>query len=56
VINNFIKQKEYDAAVTYLTECLGELPIFAIRATTLFARVAKDGEECFKKIHNEKGE
>ncbi len=56
VINNFTKQKEYDEAVTYLTECLGKLPIFAIRSTTLFARVAKDGEEWFKNIHNENGE
>jgi cellulose biosynthesis protein BcsQ len=56
VINNFTKQKEFDEAVTYLRECLGELPIFAIRATTLFARVAKDGEEWFKNIHNENGE
>lgn len=56
VINNFTKQKEYDEAVTYLTECLGKLPIFAIHSTTLFARVAKDGEEWFKNIHNENGE
>jgi cellulose biosynthesis protein BcsQ len=56
VINNFTKPKEYDEAVTFLTERLGELPIFAIRSTTLFARVAKDGEEWFKNIHNENGE
>jgi cellulose biosynthesis protein BcsQ len=56
VINNFTKPKEHDDAVTYLTESLGELPIFAIRATTLFARVAKDGVAWFKNVHNENGE
>lgn len=56
VINNFTKKKEYDEAVSYLTDRLGELPIFAIRTTTLFARVAKHGEDWFKNIHNENGE
>jgi cellulose biosynthesis protein BcsQ len=56
VINHFTKQKEFDEAVTYLTESLGELPIFPIRTTTLFARVAKDGTDWFKQIHNQHGE
>lgn len=38
------------------SERLGELPVFAIRATTLFDRVATDGDEWFKDIHNDNGE
>jgi len=56
IINNFTKEKKFDEAKAFLTERLGELPIFAIRATTLFGRVAKDGEEWLKSIHNNKGE
>ena len=56
IINNFTKEKKFDEAKAFLTERLGELPIFAIRATTLFDRAAKDGEEWFRNIHNDNGE
>ena len=56
VINNFTKQKLFDEAVSELTKALGEVTIFAIRSTTLFDRVAKDGVDWYKNIHNEKGE
>jgi len=56
IINNYTKQKDFDAAKEYLLEQLGELPIFAIKATTLFKRVAQDGVDWYKNIHNEQGE
>jgi cellulose biosynthesis protein BcsQ len=56
VINNFTKQKLYDETAAQLTKALGEIPIFAIRTTTLFDRVAKDGIDWYKNIHNEMGE
>lgn len=56
IVNDFIKKKLYDETVEQLNKALGELPIFAIRTTTLFDRVAKDGIEWYKNIHNEMGE
>jgi hypothetical protein len=56
IINNFTKQKDFDVANEYLMQQLGELPIFAIKATTLFRRVAQDGADWYKNIHNGKGE
>ncbi|MCJ8320964.1 MAG: hypothetical protein HRT52_11700 [Colwellia sp.] len=56
IINNFTKKKKFDEAKLFLSERLGDIPIFAIRATTLFDRVANDGEEWFKNIHNNNGE
>ncbi len=56
IVNDFTKQKLYDETVEQLTKALGELPFFPIRTTTLFDRVAKDGIEWYKNIHNEMGE
>jgi len=56
IINNFTKEKLYNEAVSDLTKALGEIPIFAIRSTTLFDRVAKDGVDWYKNIHNDMGE
>lgn len=56
VINNFTKQKLFDEAVDDLTKAVGHIPIFAIRKTTLFDRVAKDGLDWYKNVHNDKGE
>lgn len=43
IINNFTKQKKFDEALKFLRERLGRVPAFAIRSTTLFERVARDG-------------
>jgi cellulose biosynthesis protein BcsQ len=56
IINNFTKQKDFDEAELYLTQKLGDIPIFAIKATTLFKRVAKDGANFYRNIHNIHGE
>lgn len=56
IINNFTKPNKFDEAKAFLNNKLGKLPIFAVRTTTLFDRVAKDGEEWFKNIHNDNGE
>ena len=32
------------------------MPIFAMRSTTLFERVAKDGEQWFSHVHQNNGE
>jgi MinD-like ATPase involved in chromosome partitioning or flagellar assembly len=56
IINNFSKQKDFDEAELYLTQKLGDIPIFAIKATTLFKRVAKDGPDFYRNIHNDLGE
>jgi cellulose biosynthesis protein BcsQ len=56
IVNDFTKQKLYDETVEQLTKALGEIPIFGIRSTTLFDRVAKDGIDWYKNIHNEMGE
>lgn len=56
IINNFTKQKDFDEAELYLTQKLGDIPIFAIKATTLFKRVAKDGPDFYRNIHNDLGE
>lgn len=55
IINNFTKEKKFDEAKAFLTERLGELPIFAIRATTLFDRVAKSGVSWYQNMHNTMG-
>jgi len=56
VINNFTSESKFKHAKDYLIDALGQLPIFGIRTTTLFERVAKDGSEWFSKVHQVKGE
>ncbi|NQZ87318.1 MAG: hypothetical protein HRT54_07025 [Colwellia sp.] len=56
IINNFTSESKFNHAKDYLIDALGQLPIFAIRTTTLFERVAKDGSEWFSKVHHIKGE
>lgn len=56
IINNFTKQQKFDEAKKYLRDELGRVPVFAIRSTTLFDRVARDGWEWLENVHNLKGE
>jgi cellulose biosynthesis protein BcsQ len=56
IINNYIKQNKYDDALQELQSVLGELIVFGIRTTTLFERVAKDGNDWYQNIHNDHGE
>ena len=57
IINNFKDQKKFERAKGFLIDQLGHLPIFAIRTTTLFERVARDGgAKWLQNIHHAKGE
>jgi cellulose biosynthesis protein BcsQ len=56
IINNFTSETKFNYAKDYLIDALGRLPIFAIRTTTLFERVAKDGSEWFSKVNQINGE
>ncbi len=56
IINNFTSDTKFKHAKDFLINALGRLPIFAIRTTTLFERVAKDGSEWFRKVHQANGE
>lgn len=56
IINNFKDQRKHNAARQHLIAELDTIPIFAIRSTTLFERVAQHGQKWFKNIHNEKGQ
>lgn len=56
IINNFTSETKFKQAKDYLIDALGRLPIFGIRTTTLFERVAKDGSDWFSKVHQIKGE
>jgi len=56
IINNFTSDTKFKYAKDYLINALGQLPIFGIRTTTLFERIAKDGSEWFSKIHQVNGE
>ena len=56
IINKFTSATKFKHAKDYLTDALGQLPIYGIRTTTLFERVAKDGSEWFSKVHQVNGE
>ena len=56
IINNFTSDTKFKHAKDFLIDALGRLPIFGIRTTTLFERVAKDGSEWFSKVHQVNGE
>lgn len=56
IINNFTKNKKFDNAQRLLKEKLGNVAIYAIRATTLFERIAQHGKKWLTNIHNDKGE
>lgn len=56
ILNNFTSETKFKQAKDYLIDALGRLPIFGIRTTTLFERVAKDGSDWFSKVHQIKGE
>jgi len=56
IINNFTKQKKHDDAYKYLNEKLNNPPIYSIRTTTLFERVATHGEQWYQEVHNDMGE
>ena len=56
IINNFTSDTKFKHAKDFLIDALGQLPIFGIRTTTLFERVAKDGSEWFSKVHQVNGE
>lgn len=49
IINNYTSETKFNYTKDYLIDALGQLPIFGIRTTTLFERVAKDGREWFSK-------
>ncbi|MCJ8320970.1 MAG: hypothetical protein HRT52_11670 [Colwellia sp.] len=49
-INNSTSDSKFKHAKDYLVDALGKFPIFGIRTTTLFERVAKDGSECIAKF------
>lgn len=56
IINHFRDWKKHDAARDRLHSQLGrQVPILAIRETTLFDRVSRDGREWLLNIHNERG-
>lgn len=57
IINNFTDNKKYLKADAYLHNALVHCPvIYSIRTTTLFERVASDGEEWLLNVHHRKGE
>lgn len=56
IINNFTNQKKFDQARQHLIKTLGRLSIFAIRSTTLFERVSRDGRDWLQNVHNDHGE
>ncbi len=56
IINNFTDQRKFEMAKQYLIDRLGPLPIYAIRATTLFERVSRDGKAWLQNIHSHHGE
>lgn len=56
IINNFTKNKKFNDAKLLLQDKLGNVPIYAIRATTLFERIALHGKDWLANIHNDKGE
>ena len=57
IINNFTDNKKYLKAHAYLKNALTNCPvIYSIRTTTLFERVALDGEEWLLNVHHQKGE
>ncbi|MBA6377329.1 hypothetical protein H4J64_19140, partial [Colwellia sp. BRX8-2] len=56
IINNFTDKKKHDKVHDYLIEVLNHPPIYSIRKTTLFERVAKDGEQWLRLIPNDLGE
>jgi cellulose biosynthesis protein BcsQ len=55
IINHFKDTKKFEIARRFLNEHLGRLPILAIRTTTLFERVSRDGLDWYQNIHHEKG-
>ncbi|GAA0695274.1 hypothetical protein GCM10009104_23700 [Marinobacterium maritimum] len=56
IINHFRDWKKHDAARDHLLSKLGNrVPILAIRETTLFDRVSRDGREWLLNIHNDRG-
>jgi cellulose biosynthesis protein BcsQ len=56
IINNFTCERKLNHAKNLLIIALDQFPIFSIRTTTLFERVAKDGSNWFSKVHHNKGE
>jgi len=56
IINNYRLQKEFEATRDYLLSRLGRIPIFDMKATTLFSRVSRDGAEWLLNVHHDKGE
>ncbi len=56
IINNFTNKKKFAQARQHLIDALGRLPIVAIRSTTLFERVSRDGRDWLQNVHNDKGE
>jgi cellulose biosynthesis protein BcsQ len=56
VINRFTNEKKFNHAQQYLLKHIGQIPILAIRRTTLFERAAEHGKAWLANIHNEHGE
>jgi len=56
IINNFTKRAKYLEAENFLTETIPSPLICAIRTTTLFDRVVRQGQEWFLDIKHAKGE
>ncbi len=48
--------KWYERAKGFLIDQRGHLSILAVRSTTLFERVARDGRSWLENIHQAKGE
>lgn len=56
IINNFSKQKHFEYATQFLNTALENPHISSVRTTTLFQRIARDGESWFSQIRHNKGE
>ncbi len=55
IINNFVDSKKFLYAVNFLNNELNRPNINAIRYSTLFDRIARDGQEWYTNIHHAKG-
>jgi MinD-like ATPase involved in chromosome partitioning or flagellar assembly len=56
IINNFKDMKKYEKFRDILINKLGRTPIYFIRETTLFDRIAEDGIHWYENINNDMGE
>lgn len=55
IVNRVKKEQEYQQCVELLKPYIDVSSIYCMKETTLFQRIAKDGDEWYKNIHHEKG-